>query len=103
MTLNIIGVDEDPTNPRDQFWTAAAHVIQIGRVQPKIGQAVDFVIDDGGDIEITAHNQAGRITVTLVEASGPRHVLFDNRQTSDHKERGHAISRTRPSSATATA
>jgi hypothetical protein len=104
MTLNIVGIDEDSTNPVDQFWTAAEHVlIRIARVQPKIGQAVDSVIDDGGDIEITAHNQAGRITVTLVEASGPRHVLFDNRQTSDHKERGHAISRTRPSSATATA
>jgi hypothetical protein len=43
------------------------------------------VIDDGGDIEITAHNQAGTITVTLVEASGLRHVLFDGRETSDHK------------------
>ena len=98
MTLNIVGIDEDSTNPVDQFWTAAEHVlIQIARVQPKIGQAVDSVIDDGGDIEITAHNQAGRITVTLVD------VLFDNRQTSDHKERGHAVSRTRPSSTTATA
>ena len=46
MTLNIIGVDEDPTYPSDQFWTAAAHLlIQIARVQPKIGQAVDAVID----------------------------------------------------------
>ena len=86
MTLNIIGVDEDPTYPSDQFWTAAAHLlIQIARVQPKIGQAVDAVIDDGGDIEITAHNQADRITVTLVEASGLRHVLFDGKETSDHK------------------
>ena len=65
MTLNIVGIDEDSTNPVDQFWTAAEHVlIQIARVQPKIGQAVDSVIDDGGDIEITAHNQAGRITVS---------------------------------------
>ena len=63
MTLNIVGIDEDSTNPVDQFWTAAEHVlIQIARVQPKIGQAVDSVIDDGGDIENTAHNQAGRIT-----------------------------------------
>ena len=39
MTLNIVGVDADPTNPSDQFWTAAAHVlIQIAEVQPKIGQ-----------------------------------------------------------------
>jgi hypothetical protein len=50
-----------------------------------MGQAIDAVIDDGGDIEITAHNQAGTITVTLVEASGLRHVLFDGRETSDHK------------------
>ena len=86
MTLNIVGIDEDSTNPVDQFWTAAEHVlIQIARVQPKIGQAVDSVIDDGGDIEITAHNPAGTITVTLVEASGLRHVLFDGRETSDHK------------------
>jgi hypothetical protein len=86
MTLNIIGIDEDPTLPSDQFWTAAAHLlIQIASVQPKMGQAIDAVIDDGGDIEITAHNQAGTITVTLVEASGLRHVLFDGRETSDHK------------------
>ena len=85
MTLNIVGVDADPTNPSDQFWRAAANVlIQIAEVQPKIGQAVDAVIGDGA-IEITAHNQAGRITVTLVEASGLRHVLFDVRQTSDHQ------------------
>jgi hypothetical protein len=50
-----------------------------------MGQAIDAVIDDGGDIEITAHNPAGTITVTLVEASGLRHVLFDGRETSDHK------------------
>ena len=86
MTLNIIGIDADPTNPSDQFWTAAANVlIQIAEVQPKIGQAVDAVIDDGGDIEITAHNQADRITVTLVEASGLRHIWFDNREAIDHK------------------
>ena len=59
MTLNIIGIDEDPTLPSDQFWTAAADLlIQIASVQPKMGQAIDAVIDDGGDIEITAHNQA---------------------------------------------
>ena len=86
MTLNIIGIDEDPTLPSDQFWTAAANLlIQIASVQPKMGQALDALIDDGGDSEITAHNQAGTITVTLVEASGLRHVLFDGRETSDHK------------------
>jgi hypothetical protein len=50
-----------------------------------VAPSFDAVIDDGGDIEITAHNQAGTITVTLVEASGLRHVLFDGRETSDHK------------------
>ena len=86
MTLNIIGIDEDPTLPSDQFWTAAANLlIQIASVQPKMGQAIDAMIDDGGDIEITALNQAGTITVTLVEASGLRHVLFDGKETSDHK------------------
>ena len=81
MTLNIIGIEEDPTLPSDQFWTAAADLlIQIASVQPKMGQAIDAVIDDGGDIEITAHNPAGTITVTLVEASGLRHVLFDGRK-----------------------
>ena len=86
MTLNIIGIDEDPTLPSDQFWTAAADLlIQIASVQPKMGQAIDAVIDDGGDIEITAHNQADRITVTLVEASGLRHIWFDNREAIDHK------------------
>ena len=74
------------TNPSVQFWTTAGDLlIDIDKVQPKIGQAVHAVIAAGGDIEITAHNQAGRITVTLVEASGLRHVLFDVRQTSDHK------------------
>jgi hypothetical protein len=86
MTLNIIGIDEDPTLPSDQFWTAAADLlIQIASVQPMMGQAIEAVMDDGGDIEITAHNQAGTITVTLVETSGLRHVLFDGRETSDHK------------------
>jgi len=27
MTLNIVGIDEDSTNPVDQFWTAAEHVL----------------------------------------------------------------------------
>jgi hypothetical protein len=50
MTLNIIGIEEDPTLPSDQFWTAAADLlIQIASVQPKMGQAIDAVIDDGGD------------------------------------------------------
>ncbi len=48
---------------------------------PTYAQAIQAVIGGGGDIEITAHN-ADRITVTLVEASGLRHVVFDNsRQT----------------------
>ena len=84
MTLNIIGIEEDPTLPSDQFWTAAADLlIQIASVQPKMGQAIDAVIDDGGDIEITAHNPAGTITVTLWRWASD--VLFDGRETSDHK------------------
>jgi len=89
MTLNIIRIDEDPddTNPSVQFWTTAGDLlIDIDKVQPKIGQAVHAVIAAGGDIEITAHNQAERITVTLVEPSGLRHVVFgDIRQTSEHQ------------------
>ena len=65
----------------DQFWTTAGDVlIEIVKVHPKIGQAAYAVIDTGGDIEIAAHNQAGRITVTLVEPSGLRHIVFDGKR-----------------------
>ena len=74
-------------NFSDQFWTTAGDVlIETVKVHPKIRQAVYAVIDAGGDIEITAHNQARRITVTLVEPSGVRHIVFDGkRQTSEHQ------------------
>ena len=74
-------------NFSDQFWTTAGDVlIETVKVYPKIRQAVYAVIDAGGDIEITAHNQARRITVTLVEPSGLRHVVFDGkRQPSEHQ------------------
>ena len=81
MTLHIIGIDADP--PTDRFWTSAGDLLSgIVSVQPTYAQAIQAVIAGGGDIEITAHNEADRITVTLVEASGLRQVVFDNsRQT----------------------
>jgi len=81
MTLHIIGIDADP--PTDRFWTSAGDLLSsIVSVQPTYAQAIHAVIARGGDIEITAHNEPDRITVTLVEASGLRHVVFDNsRQT----------------------
>ena len=81
MTLHIIGIDADP--PTDRFWTSAGDLLSgIVSVQPTYAQAIQAVIAGGGDIEITAHNDPDRITVTLVEASGLRQVVFDNsRQT----------------------
>jgi len=81
MTLHIKGIDADP--PTDRFWTSAGDLLsRIVSVQPTYAQAINAVIAGGGDIEITAHNDPDRITVTLVEASGLRHVVFDNsRQT----------------------
>ena len=81
MTLHIISIDADP--PIDQFWTSAGDLLSsIVSVQPTYAQAIDAVIAGGGDIEITAHNEPDRITVTFVETSGLRHVVFDNsRQT----------------------
>ena len=87
MTINITGiyVDEPAAqkpNPIDQFWTAAGDVlIEIAKRQPHIHQVIGPVIAAGGDIEITAHNQAGRISVVLAGPSGLRHiVLADARQ-----------------------
>ena len=87
MKINITGiyVDEPPVqkpNPIDQFWTAAGDVlIEIAKRQPHIQQVVDFVIAAGGDIEITAHNQDGRISVVLAGPSGLRHLVHaDARQ-----------------------
>jgi hypothetical protein len=86
MTLHIIGIDADPTT--DRFWTSAGDLLSsIVSVQPTYAQAIQAVIAGGGDIEITAHNEPDRITVTLVEASGLRHVVFDNSmQTITHRK-----------------
>ena len=63
-----------------QFWTAAADVfIAVAKAQdPQLRQFIDDKVSSGWDIEITAHNQAGRITVTLVDPSGHRQILFDD-------------------------
>ena len=81
MTLHIKGIDADP--PIDRFWKSAGDLLSsIVSVQPTYAQAIHAVIARGGNIEITAHNEPDRITVTLVEASGLRQVVFDNsRQT----------------------
>ena len=91
MILNIPGIaaeeSDDPqpackANPIDQFWMAAGDVlIEIVKRQPDIQPILDAVIDAGGDIEIVAHNQAGKISFALAEPSGLRHVLLaDARQ-----------------------
>ena len=81
MTLHIIGIDADP--PTDRFWKSAGDLLSsIVSVQPAYAQAINAVIAGGGDIEITAHNEPDRITVTLVDPSGLRQVVFDTiRQT----------------------
>jgi hypothetical protein len=83
----VIGIDKDPDQAREQFWTSAGDIlIDLANIQSHIGQTVDDVIAAGGDIEITAHNEPDTITVTLVEPSGLRQVLFDNRvQTLRHQ------------------
>ena len=85
MTLTIKGIDREEPDKLDrnpdaghQFWTAAGDVfIKIARDQPDIQQLVYAVIDAGGDIEITAHNREGRISVTVAEPSGRKYVVFD--------------------------
>ena len=78
MTLTIKGIDREEPDKLDrnpdavhQFWT------EIARDQPDIQQLVYAVIDAGGDIEITAHNREGRISVTVAEPSGRKYVVFD--------------------------
>ena len=85
MTLHIIGIDADP--PTDQkLWKSAGDLLSsIVRVQPAYAQAINAVIAEGGDIEITAHNDPDRITVTLVESSGLRQVVFDNSRQKHEK------------------
>jgi hypothetical protein len=43
--------------------------------QPDIQPVLDAVIEAGGDIEITAHNQ-GDISFALANPSGIRHILL---------------------------
>jgi hypothetical protein len=74
------GPDEPDRNPDavHRFWTAAGDVlIKIARDQPDIQQLVYAIVDAGGDIEITAHNREGRISVTVTEPSGRKYVVFD--------------------------
>ena len=91
MTLHIhsIAVEEADNqqpdckpNSADQFWLAASDVlIDIVRHQPDIQPIIDAALDAGGDIEITAHNQAGKISFALADPTGLRHVLLaDARQ-----------------------
>jgi hypothetical protein len=63
-----------------QFWTAAADVFMavVKAQNPQLRQFIDDKVSSGWDIEITAHNQAGRITVTLVDPTGHRQILFDD-------------------------
>ena len=77
MTLHILSIDVDP--PSDRFWASAGDLLSslVGG-QPTYAQAIHTVIAEGGDIEIAAHNEPDRITVTLVESSGLRRVVFDN-------------------------
>ena len=85
MTLTIKGIDREEPDGFDRrpdaahrFWTAAGDVfIKIVRDQPDIQQLVYSVVDAGGDIEITAHNREGRISVTVAEPSGRKYVVFD--------------------------
>jgi hypothetical protein len=86
MTLNILGIavedDPPPTCKRDpinQFWIAASEVFtEIVKRRPDIQEVVGWVIDAGGDIEITAHNQAGKISLTLADSSGDRQVVLED-------------------------
>ena len=91
MTLHILGIAVEETDNQqpeckanlvDQFWLAAGDVlIEIVQRHPDIRPIIDAVIDMGGDIEITAHNQGGKISFALAEPSGLRHVLLaDARQ-----------------------
>ena len=70
MTLHILGIDADP--PTQRFWTSAGDLLSsLVSVQPTYAQAIHAVIAEGGDVEITAHNEPDRITVTLVEVIRP--------------------------------
>ena len=61
------------------FWTSAGDLLSsLVGVQPTYAQAIHAIVAEGGDVEIAAHNEPDRITVTLVESSGLRRVVFDN-------------------------
>jgi hypothetical protein len=85
MTITIKGIDREGPDNLDRkpdavhrFWTAAGDVfIEIARDQPEIQQLVYAIVDAGGDIEITAHNREGKISVTVAEPSGRKYVVFD--------------------------
>jgi hypothetical protein len=67
-------------NAQDQFWTSAGDIlIDVVNKHPEIGKTVHDVIAAGGDIEIAAHNESARITITSVKLSGQRKILFDSR------------------------
>src|SRR5262249_11136556 len=71
-------------SPRDKFWSSAGDIlIDIVNVRPSIGQAVYDVIAAGGDIEIAAHNDPARLSLTSVEPSGARKVLFESGRMAD--------------------
>src|SRR5262245_18356780 len=89
MVLHILSIDQDPDPERtsrtestgDQLWASAGDIlIRMGNAKPSLGEAVQATIAAGGDIEIAAHNDPGRISLTLVERSGARKLLFDIRQ-----------------------
>jgi hypothetical protein len=85
MTLTIKGIDREKPDELDRspdavhrFWTAAGDVfIKIARDQPDVQKLVYATVDAGGDIEITAHNREGRISVAVAEPSGRKFVVFD--------------------------
>src|SRR5262245_13707282 len=93
MVLHILGIDRDADpelnssqttqseNPDDLFWVSASDIlIHMANARPSLGEAVQATIASGGDVEITAHNEPGRVSLTLVDRSGARKLLFDNRQ-----------------------
>ena len=67
-------------NAHDHFWKSAGDVlIKIVNDHPSIGYSIQAVIAAGGDVEITAHNEVGKITLTVALPTRQRQILFDNR------------------------
>jgi len=74
----------EDVSPRSQFWASAGDIlIDIVNVRPSIGQVIYDVIAAGGDIEISAHNDPGRLSLTSVQPSGARKVLFESRRNAN--------------------